>query len=87
MLKCTLCDVPVAECQCPDIDARLKKTLFVPGCQVAVKWCRTCDKHYGRCKCPDDKLNFVLMLGGKQLDQTAFRNAEGGVTVPNLKAR
>jgi len=46
---CGQCDHDLVECQCPDLQQRMRK--LTDGV-VCVKWCRVCDQSYHSCRCP-----------------------------------
>jgi len=58
-MLCGICDKPIRECTCDDINDRLKKACESP--YVAMKWCMVCDKHYELCDC---KVPAFYMLTG-----------------------
>jgi hypothetical protein len=61
VIVCGKCGKPVAECPCPDQDARLRAAS--DSDVVMFKWCRKCDRHYARCKCSEP--DFGIRIGGQ----------------------
>lgn len=49
IMICTICQLELDECICPDIDERLAS--LRNDKYFIYKMCRNCKKHYARCKC------------------------------------
>lgn len=86
-LTCTQCGRSISDCQCPDIDDRLRR--IAHGrlmTDVLFKWCRGCDKHYARCLCATPQ--FYIISAGEDVTATAqrgLRDLADGFTVPDLR--
>ena len=50
---CTLCENPLSQCTCSDIEERLKGA--AESGRFAYKKCAICGRHYSRCKCVKPK--------------------------------
>jgi hypothetical protein len=85
-LSCTVCGRPLNDCQCPDIDERMRKLVHDDECRVMIKWCRKCDKHYARCLCGTPEF-FIIYQNEDITDKVkdGIPNLLGDIVVPDLK--
>lgn len=55
-MVCLKCRKTLAECTCPDLQARLDHAVKLGA--FIYKCCKLCDQHYERCKC--EKPEYVI---------------------------
>jgi len=50
-MRCGTCKKELRDCDCPDVDERLRRVAYDPDSVCSSHWCLSCDRHAERCTC------------------------------------
>jgi len=66
-MHCGMCQKELRDCDCSDVDERLRRVAYDPDSVCLSYWCLACDRHAERCAC--EKPNHVTMIKGEPESQ------------------